>query len=67
MEDMEFDNEHINRLSAKMYKKLTDELPEIFLNGDKDARYAGNLNISFSCVEGESLIMAVKNIAVSSG
>ena len=64
---MEFDNEHIEKLSAKMYNKLMSELPEIFLNGDKDARYPGNLNISFSCVEGESLIMAVKNIAVSSG
>lgn len=64
---MEFDNEHITRLSEKMYSKLMKELPEVFLNGDKDSRYPGNLNISFSCVEGESLIMAVKNIAVSSG
>lgn len=64
---MEFDNEHITRLSEKMYNKLMKELPEVFLNGDKDSRYPGNLNISFSCVEGESLIMAVKNIAVSSG
>ncbi len=37
------------------------------LNGDETQRYLGNLNISFSCVEGESLIMAVKDIAVSSG
>jgi cysteine desulfurase len=64
---MEFDNEHITRLSDKLYDRLMNELPEIFLNGDRDARYPGNLNISFSCVEGESLIMAVKNIAVSSG
>jgi cysteine desulfurase len=64
---MEFDNQHIEKLSEKMYNKLMKELPEIFLNGDKEARYPGNLNISFSCVEGESLIMSVKNIAVSSG
>jgi len=64
---MEFDNKHIKSLSEKMYNKLMTELPEIFLNGDKESRYPGNLNISFSCVEGESLIMAVKNIAVSSG
>ena len=64
---MEFDNEHITRLSDKLYDRLMNELPEIFLNGDRDARYPGNLNISFACVEGESLIMAVKNIAVSSG
>ena len=37
------------------------------LNGHKEHRYAGNLNISFSAVEGESLIMAIKDCAVSSG
>jgi cysteine desulfurase len=37
------------------------------LNGAKEERYEGNLNISFSCVEGESLIMAIKDMAVSSG
>lgn len=37
------------------------------INGDETQRYMGNLNISFSCVEGESLIMAVKDVAVSSG
>ena len=37
------------------------------MNGDKIQRYDGNLNISFSCVEGESLIMAIKDMAVSSG
>ena len=37
------------------------------INGDETQRYLGNLNISFSCVEGESLIMAIKDCAVSSG
>lgn len=37
------------------------------MNGDKTQRYDGNLNISFACVEGESLIMAIKDMAVSSG
>ena len=37
------------------------------MNGDKDSRYPGNLNFSFAFVEGESLLMALKNIAVSSG
>lgn len=37
------------------------------MNGDETQRYLGNLNISFSCVEGESLIMAIKDCAVSSG
>jgi len=43
------------------------ELDELVLNGDKDARYKGNLNISFAYVEGESLLMALKNVALSSG
>lgn len=37
------------------------------LNGDEHQRYIGNLNISFACVEGESMIMAIKDLAVSSG
>jgi len=64
---MEFDSNHIKSLSEKLYNKLLKELPEIYLNGDKDHRYPGNLNISFAYVEGESMIMAVKNLAVSSG
>ncbi len=64
---MEFDTKHIKRLSEKLYSKLLKQLPEIYLNGDKEVRYPGNLNISFAYVEGESLIMAVKNLAVSSG
>jgi cysteine desulfurase len=43
------------------------DIPEIYINGDLNHRIAGNLNISFNFVEGESLIMALKDIAVSSG
>jgi cysteine desulfurase len=43
------------------------DVPHVVLNGDPVSRYDGNLNISFSCVEGESLIMAIKDMAVSSG
>jgi cysteine desulfurase len=64
---MEFDSEHIKKLSDKLNNKLLKELQEIYLNGDKEHRYPGNLNISFAYVEGESMIMAVKNLAVSSG
>lgn len=64
---MEFDSEHIKKLSEKLSNKLNKELQEIYLNGDKEHRYPGNLNISFAYVEGESMIMAVKNLAVSSG
>jgi cysteine desulfurase len=42
-------------------------IPNVVLNGDPEKRYCGNLNFSFSYVEGESLLMALKNIAVSSG
>ena len=64
---MEFDHEHITNLSKRLYEKLTKELKDIYLNGDESNRYPGNLNISFAYVEGESLIMAVKGLAVSSG
>jgi cysteine desulfurase len=64
---MKFDNDHVTKLSKKLYDKLTRELKDIYLNGDEQNRYPGNLNISFAYVEGESLIMAVKGLAVSSG
>jgi len=67
MEDLEFDYNHVKTLSERMHKRLNDKLQYIYLNGDEHSRYPGNLNISFSFVEGESLIMAVKEIAVSSG
>jgi cysteine desulfurase len=66
-EDLDFDYKHVKKLSDRMYKKLTDNIEHIYLNGDEIDRYPGNLNISFSFVEGESLIMAIKEIAVSSG
>ena len=64
---MKFDTEHITRLSKILYDKLNANIKEIYLNGDLQSRYPGNLNISFAYVEGESLIMAVKGLAVSSG
>ena len=44
-----------------------DELPEVFLNGHETERLPGNLNVSFAYVEGESLLMGINDIAVSSG
>ena len=64
---MEHDKKHINKLSAKVLKAMREEVTHIVLNGDEQQRYDGNLNISFSCVEGESMIMAIKDLAVSSG
>ena len=46
---------------------VLSKIPQVVLNGDADKRYIGNLNFSFAYVEGESLLMALKNIAVSSG
>jgi cysteine desulfurase len=53
-------------LRDRLWKGLS-EIEEAYINGDLDARVPHNLNVSFNYVEGESLIMAVKDIAVSSG
>jgi cysteine desulfurase len=53
-------------LRDKLWAGLSS-LEQVFLNGDADQRIAGNLNVSFNFVEGESLIMALKDLAVSSG
>lgn len=64
--EMDKDIEHARRLRDRLLAGLT-EIEETYVNGDMDHRVAQNLNISFNYVEGESLIMAVKDIAVSSG
>ncbi|MFA7279002.1 MAG: IscS subfamily cysteine desulfurase [Sterolibacterium sp.] len=65
-EEMASENARIGKLRDKLLKGLTD-IPETYVNGDVDQRVPHNLNISFNFVEGESLIMAIKEIAVSSG
>ncbi len=64
---MEFDKEHITKLSDKLVNGLTNNLSHVYINGDLIKRNRGNINLSFACVEGESLIMAIKETAVSSG
>lgn len=64
---MDSDAAYINKLNQKFYSNITKNLSHLILNGDAVQRYDGNLNISFAGVEGESLIMAVKDMAVSSG
>jgi len=59
--------ERLRMLRDRMYNKLKQQLPEIYLNGDLDRRIPGNLNISFAYVEGEGLMMGLKDLAVSSG
>jgi len=65
-EEMESENARILALRNRLYNGFKD-MEEVYVNGDMDHRVAGNLNISFNFVEGESLIMALKDIAVSSG
>ena len=67
MECMNEDKEHITKLSNKLYNEINNNLEEVVLNGDKDMRYIGNINFSYSFVEGESLLMGLKNVCVSSG
>lgn len=57
----------IRYLSEKFLKACLDGIPEVYLNGDREQRWAGNINLSFSYIEGESMIMAIKQLAVSSG
>ena len=64
--EMAQDNERVLTLRNRLWDGLK-EMEEVYLNGDLDRRVAGNLNVSFAYVEGESLIMALKDIAVSSG
>ncbi len=54
-------------LRDRLWKRIVSELDEIVLNGSADRRLPGNLNLSFSFVEGEGLMMAIKDVAVSSG
>jgi cysteine desulfurase len=65
-QEMAVDNERINQLRNRLWEGLKD-MEEIYINGDFDNRIPGNLNVSFNFVEGESLIMALKDLAVSSG
>jgi cysteine desulfurase len=65
-EEMAVDNERARRLRDKLLACLSS-LEETYVNGDLEARVPHNLNMSFNFVEGESLMMAMKDIAVSSG
>lgn len=64
--EMEKDSAHIKKLSDKL-KTAIEKLTHVYLNGSETSRYIGNLNFSFAGIEGESMIMAIKDLAVSSG
>ncbi|ADP17283.1 cysteine desulfurase IscS [Achromobacter xylosoxidans A8] len=65
-EEMGTENERIRMLRDRLWAGLS-QIEEVYLNGDMDQRVPHNLNVSFNYVEGESLIMAIKELAVSSG
>ncbi|MBP6368554.1 MAG: IscS subfamily cysteine desulfurase [Burkholderiales bacterium] len=65
-EEMAAEGERIRMLRDRLWKGLS-RIEEVYVNGDMDRRVPHNLNVSFNFVEGESLIMAIKDIAVSSG
>jgi cysteine desulfurase len=65
-QEMATENERVRMLRDRLYNGLKD-MEEVYVNGDLEHRVAGNLNISFNFVEGESLIMALRDLAVSSG
>ena len=64
--EMAKDNEHVRALRDRLLHDMR-EIEEVYVNGSLEQRIPHNLNVSFNFVEGESLIMAVKDIAVSSG
>ncbi|AWB56818.1 MULTISPECIES: IscS subfamily cysteine desulfurase [unclassified Colwellia] len=65
-EELAQDEAHVITMRDRLWAGLND-MEQVFINGDADKRYPGNLNVSFNFVEGESLIMALKDLAVSSG
>ena len=64
--EMATENERIRALRDRLLKGLT-EMEAVYVNGDMEQRVPHNLNISFNYVEGESLLMGIKDVAVSSG
>ena len=86
-DEMEYDHEHVTRLSNMLVDGIMDQLPKVVRNGDTSSCYPGCVNLrytntnltpiidhafklfvfSFFCVEGESLLMALKDVALSSG
>lgn len=65
--EMEMDNKYIRELSERLVKGIQDQIPDVYRNGDIHQSIPGCVNLSFAYVEGESLLMALKDIALSSG
>lgn len=65
--EMPQETEKLIKLRDRFYDSIKKRLPEVYLNGDPDSRIPGNLNLSFAYVEGEGLMMGIKDLSVSSG
>lgn len=65
--EMHVEAERLSGFYKQILSELLDGIPDVFLNGDREQRWPGNINLSFAYVEGESMIMAIKDLAVSSG
>lgn len=66
-QEMEYDHRRISALAHRLVSTITAEIPNVIMNGDAEQRYPGCVNLSFAYVEGESLLMALKDVALSSG
>nr|PUA84588.1 aminotransferase, class V superfamily protein [Toxoplasma gondii TgCATBr9] len=65
--EMENDRRHVSRLARLLLDSVREQIPDIEVNGSLTSRYPGNLNISFTFVEGESVLMSIRDVAISSG
>ncbi|XP_068336770.1 cysteine desulfurase, mitochondrial-like [Pyrus communis] len=65
--EMDYDEKRVRALQDRMLKGIRKNLDMVVVNGSEERRYPGNLNLSFAYVEGESLLMGLKEVAVSSG
>ncbi|CAI5687122.1 unnamed protein product [Oreochromis niloticus] len=65
--EMEYDHQRVSMLANRLVQKIMSEIPDVIMNGDPEQRYPGCINLSFAYVEGESLLMALKDVALSSG
>ncbi|XP_068023456.1 cysteine desulfurase isoform X2 [Melanerpes formicivorus] len=66
-QEMEYDHKRISQLAERLVTNIMREVPDVVMNGDREHRYPGCINLSFAYVEGESLLMALKDVALSSG
>ncbi|XP_035222187.1 cysteine desulfurase, mitochondrial-like [Stegodyphus dumicola] len=65
--EMEYDRKRVEKLSKRLVDRIMSSLPHVVRNGDSEQTYPGCVNLSFAYIEGESLLMALKDIALSSG